>query len=107
MCVFIILTRVSFRCKDHRKGKEGEDEGNQQRREWNEMKAVTRKVQKLKAGRKSRDEARRSATESKPKETKSDEGLEDGQWDFLLPEEEGDVNPRAIWIDTGVKKKNR
>lgn len=43
------------------------------------MKAVARKVQKLKAGRKNRAEARRSATESKPKETKSDEGLEDGQ----------------------------
>lgn len=106
MCVFIILTRVSFRSEDHRKGKEGEDEGNQQR-EWNEMKAVARKVQKLKAGRKSRAEARRSATESKPKEMKSDEGLEDGQWGFLLPEEEGDVNPRAIWIDTDVKQKNR
>lgn len=105
MCVFIILTRVSFRSEDHRKGKEGEDEGNQQR-EWNEMKAVARKVQKLKAGRKSRAEARRSATESKPKEMKSDEGLEDGQWGFLLPEEEGDVNPRAIWIDTDVKQKN-
>lgn len=43
------------------------------------MKAVTRKVQKLKTGRKSRAEARRSAMESKPKEMKSDEGLEDGQ----------------------------
>lgn len=44
--------------------------------------------------------------ESKPKEMKSDEGLEDGQWGFLLPEEEGDVNPRAVWIDTDVKQKN-
>lgn len=43
------------------------------------MKAVAHKVQKLKASRKSRAEARRSATESKPKETKSDEGLEGGE----------------------------
>lgn len=96
---------MNSRSKDHQKKKEGEDEENQQRRVWNEVKAVAHKVQKLKASRKSRAEARRSATESKPKETKSDEGLEGGEWGFLIPEEEGDVNPRAAWTDKDVKQK--
>lgn len=41
--------------------------------------------------------------ESEPKEVKPDEEFEDGEWGSSLPEEEGDVSPRAVWIGTDVK----
>lgn len=68
-----------------------------------EIKAVACKVQKLEAGRKSKAEEQRSAMQREPKEVKPDEGVEDGEWGSSLPQEEGDVSTRAVWIDTDVK----
>lgn len=68
------------------------------------MKAMVCKVQKLKGGKKSRAEAQRSAMENKPKEMKS-EGFASGKWGSLLPGEESNVNPRAVWTGTDVKHK--
>jgi len=43
--------------------------------------------------------------ESKPKEMKSEEGFEGGEWGSLLPGEESNVNPPAVWIDMDAKHK--
>lgn len=100
MCVFKAFPGQNYRSSITKK----KEVGKQQRGVWNEGDGLQgAEVKGSKGGKKSRAETQRSAVESKPKEVKSEEGFEGGEWGSLTPGEENDVNPRAVWIDTDVK----
>lgn len=104
MCVFKTHSGQNYSSNHHQKEKK--EVGKQQRRVWNEGDGLQgAEVKGSKGGKKSRAKPQRSTMESKPKEIKSEEGFEGGEWGSWISGEESDTKLRAVWLDTDVKHK--